>query len=355
VSVARESEPSQPAARFGDSSGVDALLDAARRHLRRLSPEAAYRAAQHGAVLVDTRPLEQRDRDGTIPGAIVIDRNVLEWRLDPASAFKSSAIAAEQQVILICNEGFSSSLAAATLQQLGRPTATDVIGGFQNWIACGLPVAPHGRSPAALDLAAHWEGVYRAKRSEEMSWYQEHAELSLEMIMAAAPGRDARIVDVGGGDSRLVDALLQHGYQSLTVLDISRSAIERARARLGDAATRVQWIACDVLDAATIGVHGVWHDRALFHFFTTTEQRRLYINTLSRSVASDGAVIIATFAPDGPEMCSGLDVCRYDERTLAAELGDTFTVHDTRRATHRTPWGTEQRFLHASLRRSAAS
>jgi rhodanese-related sulfurtransferase len=119
---------------------IDALLDDARRHLCRLTPEEACRATRHGAALIDTRPAEQRDRDGTIPGAILIDRNVLEWRLDPTSPYKSTSVADDQQVIIICNEGYSSSLAAATLQGLGRSNATDVVGGFQNWIACGLPV-----------------------------------------------------------------------------------------------------------------------------------------------------------------------------------------------------------------------
>jgi rhodanese-related sulfurtransferase len=122
--------------------GIDGLLEEARGHLLRLTPEEAYRASQHGAVLVDTRPSDQRSRDGTIPCALVIDRNVLEWRLDPKSAHKSLAVADDQQVVVICNEGYSSSLAAATLQRLGRSNATDVIGGFQSWVACGLPVMP---------------------------------------------------------------------------------------------------------------------------------------------------------------------------------------------------------------------
>lgn len=118
---------------------IETLLADARRGLHRLEPVEAFDAARSGAVLVDTRPLEQRERDGVIPGALVIDRNVLEWRLDPASDFREPAVADDQRVIIICNEGYSSSLAAATLQLLGRD-ATDVIGGFQNWLACGLPV-----------------------------------------------------------------------------------------------------------------------------------------------------------------------------------------------------------------------
>ncbi len=118
---------------------VDALLADARRRLRRLAPSEARDAVASGAVLVDIRPLEQRERDGVIPGARVIDRNVLEWRLDSKSSFREASISDQQRVVIICNEGYSSSLAAATLRLLGRD-ATDVIGGFQNWLACGLPI-----------------------------------------------------------------------------------------------------------------------------------------------------------------------------------------------------------------------
>lgn len=151
MSAQQGSVDSEPAGAGSKSSGIDSLLDEARLHLRRLTPDEAHRACQEGAVLIDTRPPDQRERDGTIPGALVIDRNVLEWRLDPTSPSRSASVAEGQLVIVICNEGYSSSLAAATLQQLGRDDATDVIGGFQNWVACGLPVetwrAATGRPP----------------------------------------------------------------------------------------------------------------------------------------------------------------------------------------------------------------
>jgi rhodanese-related sulfurtransferase len=132
--------PASAASRQAGTS-IDALLDDARQGLRRLTPKEAQRAAESGAALVDIRPFEQRERDGLIPGALVIDRNVLEWRLDPRSSHKIASVSDEQQVVIICNEGYSSSLAAATLLLLGRD-ATDVIGGFQNWLLCGLPVTP---------------------------------------------------------------------------------------------------------------------------------------------------------------------------------------------------------------------
>ena len=125
--------------------GIDELLEDARRGLRRLEPQQAHQACRDGSVMIDTRPQEQRERDGQIPGARVVDRNVLEWRLDPRSEHRDPSVAVDQQVIIICNQGYSSSLAAATLQRLGRRDATDVIGGFQKWVACGLPVTPPRR------------------------------------------------------------------------------------------------------------------------------------------------------------------------------------------------------------------
>jgi SAM-dependent methyltransferase len=201
------------------------------------------------------------------------------------------------------------------------------------------------------DRQAHWDGVYRATPSTNLSWFQEHPALSLELITAAAPDRDARIVDAGGGDSLLVDHLLERGYGRLTVLDISHSAIERAQARLGKDARRVRWIVGDVMTTDGIGPCDVWHDRALFHFLVEPMQRQRYMAAITSAVVAKGAVIISTFAPDGPERCSGLDVCCYNEHSLAAEMGDSFVIHEARRQRHRTPWGVEQRFVYVSLRR----
>jgi 2-polyprenyl-3-methyl-5-hydroxy-6-metoxy-1,4-benzoquinol methylase len=207
----------------------------------------------------------------------------------------------------------------------------------------------------ADDREAHWDAVYREKGSDDLSWFQKDPALSLELITAAAPQRDARIVDVGGGDSLLVDHLLQHGYQQLTVLDISRSAIERAQSRLGNGADSVRWIVSDVLTMEARGMYDVWHDRALFHFFTAQRQRQQYLEAVTNTVVPQGAVIIATFAPDGPTSCSGLDVRHYDEGTLAAELGESFALYDARREVHHTPWDSEQRFTYAAFRRVATT
>lgn len=208
-------------------------------------------------------------------------------------------------------------------------------------------------APAANDHDAQWEAVYREKRSDDLSWFQEHPALSLELIMGAAPARDARIIDVGGGNSRLVDHLLQHGYRHITVLDISSNAIERARSRLGRVADAVRWIVGDVLSMEAADRYDVWHDRALFHFLTEEEQRRQYIEAVTSAVLPQGAIVVATFAPDGPARCSGLEVRRYDEASLAVEFGASFALYDVRREAHRTPWGAEQRFVYAAFRRVA--
>lgn len=208
-------------------------------------------------------------------------------------------------------------------------------------------------SSTASDQKAHWDEVYRGTSSDRLSWFQSHPSLSLELITAAAPSRDARIIDVGGGDSLLVDHLLEHGYKEVTVLDISGSAIERARSRLGDKADAIHWIVADVLAAESLGTYDIWHDRALFHFLTEPEQRQRYIEAVGSTVVPQGAVVIAAFAPDGPPTCSGLEVRRYDEQTLAAELGDSFTLIGSRREPHHAPWDAEQRFTYASFRKLA--
>jgi SAM-dependent methyltransferase len=206
-------------------------------------------------------------------------------------------------------------------------------------------------SEVVRDRHAHWEGVYRARPSNDLSWFQQNPALSVEIITALAPNRDARIIDVGGGDSLLVDHLLDLGYRRLTVLDISVSAIERARTRLGSLGEIVRWIATDVLAVEPLGTYDVWHDRALFHFLLEPKERQQYVAAVTTAVVSEGVAVIATFAPDGPQRCSGLDVCRYDEQTLAAEFADSFVLSDARREEHRTPWGSEQRFVYAVFRR----
>ena len=198
---------------------------------------------------------------------------------------------------------------------------------------------------------AHWDEVYRSTPTERLSWFTERPSLSLELIRAVAPNFDSRILDVGGGDSLLVDRLVNDGYGRVTVLDISARAIERARNRLRACAAQATWVTEDLLSARDLGACDVWHDRAFFHFLIDAAQRELYVATVVRSVAPGGAVILATFAPDGPDQCSGLPVRRYDEQGLAIELGDEFALVEARREVHRTPRNDEQRFIYAAFRR----
>ncbi len=198
---------------------------------------------------------------------------------------------------------------------------------------------------------SHWDAVYREKRNDELSWFQARPALSLELIVNAAPDLATRIVDIGGGDSLLVDHLLAIGYQRLAVVDISRSAIERARSRLGKNGAKVRWIVGDVLALDGLGSYDLWHDRALFHFLVEQDQRQRYVDAVMRTISAQGTVIIATFAPDGPTRCSGLEVRRHDAASLASEFGEQFHLYDDRRVVHLTPWNAEQRFAYAALRR----
>jgi 2-polyprenyl-3-methyl-5-hydroxy-6-metoxy-1,4-benzoquinol methylase len=197
---------------------------------------------------------------------------------------------------------------------------------------------------ASIDRKQHWTDVYQQKAADDVSWYQPRPKLSLEMIQATGVGKDAGVIDVGAGASMLVDCLLEDGYWSLGVFDISGPALSQARARLGERGADVEWFEGDVTSFEPPHRFAVRHDRALFHFLTEPSDRRAYVSTLQRTLQPAGHVIIATFALDGPPKCSGLPVLRYDEASIEAELGDNFVLRESRRETHTTPWQTEQRF-----------
>src|SRR5215510_13227604 len=163
---------------------------------------------------------------------------------------------------------------------------------------------------SAPDRQAHWDNVYRTKREDEVSWFQASPSVSLDLIHAAGIGRDAGIIDIGGGASRLVDALLDEGFTDVTVLDLSEESMAKAKARLGARADSVTWIVADVTRWQPMRAYDLWHDRAAFHFLTAPEDRAAYAERMSRAVRLSGQVIIGTFAPDGPERCSGLPVTR---------------------------------------------
>ena len=191
---------------------------------------------------------------------------------------------------------------------------------------------------------AHWEAVYEQKGEMEVSWFQESPELSLELIEKLAPAPDAAIIDVGGGASRLVDALVARGYGDVTVLDLSQAALQAAQTRLGARAAKVVWVAADATDWSPQRAYDLWHDRAAFHFLTSAEDRARYVARLTQALKPGGHAIIATFAPDGPERCSGLPIVRYDAAGLSQVLGADFALMDTRAQAHVTPWGSRQKF-----------
>jgi SAM-dependent methyltransferase len=200
---------------------------------------------------------------------------------------------------------------------------------------------------------AHWENVYTSKGESEVSWFQESPAPSFELIAQAGATHRSAIIDIGGGASRLVDHLVEQGFQDITVLDLSAAALEAARRRLESRADRVQWIVADATAWEPVRAYDIWHDRAAFHFLTDESDRAAYIARLTRGVNAGGHAIIGTFALDGPEKCSGLPVARYDSASLAQVLGAGFRLVDTRRHEHATPWGSRQMFQFSVFRREA--
>jgi len=198
----------------------------------------------------------------------------------------------------------------------------------------------------------HWEQVYATKPETDVSWFQAHAQQSMQLIDQVNPARNARIIDVGGGASTLVDDLLESGYRDLTVLDLSEAALTTAQARLGRRASGVGWLVGDITKLQLPRhAYDVWHDRAVFHFLTTEQEREAYINAVLFSVKPGGHVIVATFAEDGPERCSGLPVRRYSADGLHAEFGSPFTLLQHEREVHHTPFGTTQKFIYCLCRK----
>jgi 2-polyprenyl-3-methyl-5-hydroxy-6-metoxy-1,4-benzoquinol methylase len=201
------------------------------------------------------------------------------------------------------------------------------------------------------DRQAHWQEVYTTKSPDAVSWFQPSPEPSLKMIDALGVEPPARAVDIGGGASGLVEALIGRGFE-VTVLDIAEAALAAARERLGETASKVDWQVADITQWQPGGQYDLWHDRAVFHFLTGADDRASYLSALNAGTAPGGAIVLATFAEDGPEKCSGLPVQRYSADALAAELGSGFNLVHRSRETHRTPWGSEQSFTWAAFRRT---
>jgi SAM-dependent methyltransferase len=196
----------------------------------------------------------------------------------------------------------------------------------------------------ANDRRVHWDHVYGTKPLDEVSWYQAHPRRSLELIERTGKGPAASVIDIGAGASGLVDALLAAGFADLAVLDISAEALARTQARLGDSAEKVSWICADITSWRPSRTFDIWHDRAVFHFLASEEDRAGYRAALGASLGAGGQAIIGTFASDGPERCSGLPVVRYEPESLAAELGDGFQLVESLHEEHLTPSRKVQRF-----------
>jgi len=202
-----------------------------------------------------------------------------------------------------------------------------------------------------MNTQTHWEKIYTEKAPDAVSWYRPHLETSLALIEKARTGISASVIDVGGGESTLVDDLLARGYENITVLDISQTAMEANRKRLGKASEHVQWLVADITKVELEpSVYDVWHDRAVFHFLTAPDDRLAYVRQVTRAMKPGGNVIVSTFGPQGPTKCSGLEVVRYDAESLHQEFGAHFRLLDSCEEMHRTPFGTVQQFLYCLCR-----
>ncbi len=203
-----------------------------------------------------------------------------------------------------------------------------------------------------LERQVHWENVYTTKDEKTVSWFEETPTISLDLIRSTEADNGASIIDIGGGASRLVDALVDGGFGAVTVLDLSQKALATAQARLGARGAKVRWVVADVTTWEPSETYDVWHDRAAFHFLTELDDRAAYAARVSAAVRPGGHVIIGTFAPDGPERCSGLPIVRHDAASLDEMLGRGFALMESRRHGHQTPTGATQRFQFSRFRRT---
>lgn len=202
-----------------------------------------------------------------------------------------------------------------------------------------------------MNTQEHWDHIYSTKAPDEVSWYCPHLTASLRLIERASPSFSASIIDTGGGESTLVDDLLAKGYENLTVLDVSKTAIEACRKRLGADAQKVHWLTADITQVQLpVSHYDVWHDRAVFHFLTDPHDRAKYVRQVAQAVKPGGHVIVGTFGPEGPDRCSGLHVARYEADSLHREFGRQFRLLESSRQLHRTPLGAIQQFVYCYCR-----
>lgn len=201
------------------------------------------------------------------------------------------------------------------------------------------------------NIKAHWENVFAVKQEKEVSWYQEYPQTSVEFLTASELPLDAKIIDIGGGDSYLIDALLDLGYTNLTLLDISANAIERIKNRLGEKAAKVTFIVSDVLEFNPDTVFDFWHDRASFHFLTEENQIAKYAELVASALAKRGNLVIGTFSVNGPKKCSGMDITQYDQARLNAVFEANFELIESFTQDHKTPFDTIQNFIFCSFKK----
>ena len=201
----------------------------------------------------------------------------------------------------------------------------------------------------------HWKDIYNKKTPNELSWFQKQPTKSLEFIEASGLNKDASIIDVGGGESTLVDYLLDEGYRNISVLDISSEALEYDKKRLGERASQIEWLETDVRTFQPKRMYKLWHDRAVFHFLTLEKDRQSYLQTLTKALSPGGTLIIASFTIGGPKKCSNLEVVQYDAESLSLFLGKSFELKETETESHQTPWNTEQNFIYCRFQRKNES
>ena len=203
-----------------------------------------------------------------------------------------------------------------------------------------------------METKTHWENVYETKDSTEVSWFQEHPEVSLQFIEPSNVDKSGQIIDIGGGASTLADNLLARNYHNITVLDISSVALQLARERIGSQSEVINWLVADITQVQLPhNFYDVWHDRAVFHFLTNAADRQQYVKTVMSSVKTGGHAVIATFAIDGPSRCSGLEIVRYNSDSLHNEFGNNFDLVHTTNESHKTPFGIEQKFIYCYFRK----
>ena len=205
----------------------------------------------------------------------------------------------------------------------------------------------------SMDQKEHWEKIYATKNSDEVSWFQIYPKTSMEFVDLFKLGKNARIIDIGGGDSHFVDSLIEKGFLNITVLDISANAIERAKNRLGEKANLAKWIISDVTDFIPKEQYDFWHDRAAFHFLTNEEQVDKYVEIAKRGIAPNGILVLGTFSENGPLKCSGLAIHQYSEKSMSEKFSTEFLRIKCIKEDHLTPFNTAQNFLFCSFKRSS--